>query len=43
MGGGGLEEDGLAVAAMTMADGVPRRVFSQSEAGGRVQVFVERV
>lgn len=43
VGGGALEEDVLTVAAMTMADGVPRRVFSQSEAGGRVQVFVERI
>lgn len=43
VGGGALEEDVLTVAALTMADGVPRRVFSQSEAGGRVQVFVERV
>ena len=43
VGGGALEEDVLTVAAMTMEDGVPRRVFSQSEAGGRVQVFVERI
>ena len=43
VGGGALEEDVLTVAAMTMEDGVPRRVFSQSEAGGRVQVFVERL
>ena len=43
VGGGALEEDVLTVAAMTMDDGVPRRVFSQSEAGGRVQVFVERI
>lgn len=43
VGGGALEEDVLTVAAMTVEDGVPRRVFSQSEAGGRVQVFVERV
>ena len=43
VGGGELEQDVLTVAALTMADGVPRRVYSQSEAGGRVEVFVERV
>lgn len=43
VGGGSVEEDVLFVAAMTMEDGVPRRVFSQSNAGGRVEVFVERI
>lgn len=43
VGGGALEEDVLTVAALTMEDGVPRRVYSQSEAGGQVEVFVERV
>lgn len=43
VGGGELEQDVLTVAALTMADGVPRRVYSQSEAGGRVELFVERV
>ena len=43
VGGGSLEEDVLTVAALTMEDGAPRRVLTRSEAGGRVEVFVELI